>query len=89
MKCVGHVERMVGERQVKIIMNPDMEGRRLVGRPRIRRKDVPQRDLTGSGLSLGKAAAEARDRDSWRTIVREFLSQTHEQIAPQYNKEKQ
>ena len=70
MKWFGHVERMGGERQVKRIMNAEMEGRRPVGRPRTRWKDVLRRDLTSSGLSLSEAAAEALDRDSWRTIVR-------------------
>ena len=61
---------MRGERQVKRIMNAEMEARRPVGRPRTRWKDALRRDLTSSGLSLGEAAAEARDRDSWKTIVR-------------------
>ena len=70
MKWFGHVERMGGERQVKRIVNADMEARRSVGRPRTRWKDILRRDLTSSGLSLGEAASEALDRDSWWTIVR-------------------
>ena len=69
MKWFGHVERMGEERQVKRIMNAEMEGRRPVGRPRTRWKDVLRRDLGSSGLSLSEAAVEAQDRDRWRTIV--------------------
>ena len=69
MKWFGHVERMGEERQVKRIMNAEMEGRRPVGRPRTRWKNVMQRDLEASGLSLEEAAAEVLDRDRWRTIV--------------------
>ena len=70
LKWFRQVERMGGERQVKRIMNAETEGRRLVGRPQTRWKDILRRDLTSSGLSLGEAAAEALDRDSCRTIVR-------------------
>ena len=69
LKWFGHVERMGEERQVKGVMNAVMEGRRPVGRPRTRWKDVLRRDLRSSGLSLGEAAAEAQDRDRWKTIV--------------------
>ena len=62
MKWLGHVERMGDERQVKKILNATMEGRRPVGRPRTRWKDVLGRDLESSGLSLEQAAVESRDR---------------------------
>ena len=69
MKWFGHVERMGDERQVKRIMKAEMQGRRPVGRPRTRWKDVLRRDLEKSGLSLEDAAVEALDRDRWRRIV--------------------
>ena len=40
MKWFGHVERMGDERQVKRFMNDEMQGRRPVGRPRTRRKNL-------------------------------------------------
>ena len=70
MKWFGHLERMSDERQVKRITKADMQGRRPAGRPRTRWKDVLQRDLECSGLSLGEAAAEALDRDRWSRILR-------------------
>ena len=50
-------------------MQAEMQGRRLVGRPRTRWKDVFRRDLEESGLSLEETATEAQDRDCWRRIV--------------------
>ena len=52
LKWLGHVERMGDERQVKRIMNAEMEGRRPVGLPRTRLKDAIRRDLESSGLSM-------------------------------------
>ena len=69
LKWFGHVERMGDERQVKRIMNATMEGRRPVGRPRTRWRDVLARDLDIVGLSVEEARLEARDRDQWRDIV--------------------
>ena len=40
MKWFGHVERMGEERQVKGIFKAEMQGKRSVGRPRTRWKDV-------------------------------------------------
>ena len=44
---------------MKRIMNAELEGRRPVGRPRTRWKDVLRRDLQSSGLTLEQAAEEA------------------------------
>ena len=55
---------------MKRVMIAEMEVRRPVGKPRTRWKDVLQRDLASNGLRLGEAAAEARDCDGWRAIVR-------------------
>ena len=48
-------------------MNVEMEGRRLVGTPRTRWKDVIRGDLESSGLTLEQAAEEARDGKTWKT----------------------
>ena len=40
LKWFDHVEKMGDERQVRVIMNAEMEGRRPVGIPRTRWKDV-------------------------------------------------
>ena len=69
LKFFGHMERMGEERQVKRIVQAEMQGGRPRGRPRTTWKHVLQRDLEGSGLSIEEAPAEDRDRDRWRRIV--------------------
>ena len=66
---VWYVERARDEKKVKIIMNAEMQVRRPVGKLRTRWKDVFRIDLERSGLSVEETAAEALDRDRWRTIV--------------------
>ena len=60
---------MGDERQVGRITKAEMEGRRPVGRPRTRWKDVIRRDLESSGVSMEQAASKAWDRDKWKDIV--------------------
>ena len=60
LKWFGYAERMGEDKQVKRVMNAEMEGRRPDGRPRTRWKDVLRRDLASSGLSLGEAATDGR-----------------------------
>ena len=62
LKWFAHVERMGDERQVRRVMNAEMKGRRPVGKPQTRWKDVIRRNLQRSGLSVEQAASEARDR---------------------------
>ena len=69
MKWFGHVKRINEERQVKQVMQEEMQGRRPAGRPRTRWRDVLRRDLEETSLSLEEAAVEALDRDRWRRIV--------------------
>ena len=45
LKWFDHVQRMGDEREVKRIMNAEMEGRRPVGRPRTRWRDFIGRNL--------------------------------------------
>ena len=59
-------------------MNVGKQTRRLVRRPRTRRKDVLRKDLEGSGLNLEEAATEARNRNLWRLQHRWELSEVSE-----------
>ena len=70
LKWFGHVVRMGDERQVRRITKAEMEGRRPVGRPGTRWKDVIRRDLESSGLCVEQAASESRNRDRWEDNVR-------------------
>jgi len=69
MECFGHFKRIGQERQVKRIMNAEMDVRRPVGRLLTRRKDVLRKDLESSRLTLEQPAEEARDRETWKKIV--------------------
>ena len=54
----GQLERMGDEMQMKTVAQAEMQGRRPAGRLRNIWKDVLQRDLEGSGLSLEEPATE-------------------------------
>ena len=69
LKWFGYDERMGDERQMRRIMNAEVEGSRPVGRPRTRWKDVIRKDLESSGLSVEQAASVARDRDRWKNTM--------------------
>ena len=58
-KWFGHVERMSEGRHVRRVQQAEMQGRRPRGSPRARWKDVLQRDLEESGLSLEEIAVKA------------------------------
>ena len=59
------------KRQVNGLFKAEMQGRRPVGRPRTRWKDVLLRDLKRIGLRLEPATTEALDRDRWRAFVQD------------------
>ena len=61
-------------------MNAEMKGRTPVGRPPIRWKDVLRRDLASSGLSLGKAATEARTATDGRLSCRPHATTTLREV---------
>ena len=69
LKWFGHVERMNEERQVKRMIDAEIEGRKPVGRPGTRWKVVIRRDWKSSDLSLEEPESEARDRDRWKNMV--------------------
>ena len=69
MICFGHMERMGEERQVKRIMQAEMQGG-CREEDRVPGGKMCSKDIwRGSWLSFEEAAAEARDRDRWRWIV--------------------
>ena len=68
MKWFGHVNKTGGERQLRRIMNAEMEEKK-VGQPRTRWKDMIRRVLESRCLSVEQAAPEAQDRKRWTSIV--------------------
>ena len=46
------------------------EGKRKVGCPKLRFKDVAKRDLKRTGIDINTWENEAEDRDNWKSLVR-------------------
>ena len=69
MRWVGHVARMGEERGVYKFLVGKQEGRRPLGRPRLRWVDNIRLDLQEVGFGYMDWIGLAQDRDSWRTLV--------------------
>jgi hypothetical protein len=69
MRWAGHVARMVEGRGVHRVLVGKPEGRRPLGRPRLRWEDNIKRDLQEVGEDCGDCMERALDRDRWRTLV--------------------
>jgi len=69
MRWAGHVVRMVEERGVYRVLVGKPEGRRPLGRPRLRWVDNIRMDLQEVGCGYMNWIGLAQDRDRWRTLV--------------------
>ena len=69
MRWAGYVARMGEERGVYRFLVGKPEGRRLLGRPRLRWVDNIKMDLQEVGCGYMDWIGLAQDRDSWRTLV--------------------
>jgi hypothetical protein len=72
MRWAGHVARMGEDRGVHRVLVGKPEGKRLLGRPRLRWKDNIMMDLQEVGGGRGDWMELAQDRDRWRALVRNF-----------------
>ena len=68
LRWAGHVARMPEENLCKRYMLGRPEGRRPVGRPRLRWLDAVRRDLRQMGVEEDWMQL-AQDRRRWRTLV--------------------
>jgi hypothetical protein len=64
----GHLIRMSNERTLKKIFNTNLEGKRSVGRPRLRWEDGIIQDTRVLGVISWKKAA--LDRDEWAKLLK-------------------
>ena len=55
------------------------EGKRRVGCPQLRFKDVVKRDLKYTGIDHTTWEKEAEDRDNWKSLVNEKISDGEEE----------
>ena len=69
MRWAWHVARMGEGRGVHRVLMGKSEGKRSLGRPRIRWEDNVKMDLQEVGGSCGDWMELAQDRDRWRALV--------------------
>ena len=69
MRWAGHVARMEEGRGVCRVLVGKPEGKRALGRPRLRWEDNIKMDLQEVGGSCGDWMELAQDRDRWRALV--------------------
>ena len=69
MRWAGHVARMDEERGVYRVLVAKPEGRRPLGRPRLRWVDNIRTDLQVVGCGYMDWVRLAQDRDRWRTLA--------------------
>jgi hypothetical protein len=69
LRWLGHVERMSEDRVIKKRYMSKPEGRRIVGRPKMRWLDDVEEDLRTMRISGWRG--KARSRDDWKSVLRE------------------
>ena len=71
LRWLGHVRRMQDGRIPKDLLFGELqEGKRRVGCPQLRFKDVVKRDLKYTGIDHTTWEKEAEDRDNWKSLVK-------------------
>ena len=69
MRWAGHVARMGEDKVVHRMLVGKPEGKRPLGRPRLRWEDNIKMDLQEVGGGYGDWMELAQDRDGWRSLV--------------------
>jgi hypothetical protein len=74
MRLAGHVARMGDRRNAYKILVGKPEGKRPLGRPRLRWEDNTRMDLREIGWGGMDLTDLAQDRDQWRALVNTILN---------------
>ena len=69
VRWAGHVERIGEGRDVHRVLVGKPDGKRPLGRPRLRWEDNIKMDLQGVGGGCGDWMELAQDRERWRALV--------------------
>ena len=81
LSWLGHVRRMGDGRILKDILYGELaSGKRSVGRPQLRYKDVCKRHLKALDINIQCWKVMAADRNSWRSMLQRQLRAGEEQI---------
>ena len=81
LRWLGHVRRMEDGRIPKDILYGGLaSGKRSVGRPQLRHKEVCKRDLKALDINIQCWEVMAADRNSWRSTLQRQLKAGEEQI---------
>ena len=72
LRWLGHVSRMEENEPARKIFEDVLEGRRKIGRPRLRWKD--QVDESLQKLSVTNWRQKAKDRAGWRSMLKSFCN---------------
>ena len=84
LRWLGHVRRMPDGRIPKDILYGELaSGKRSVGRPSLRFKDVCKRDLRAADIDISQWEAHAADRDNWRLTVKHGTKRNEERRRTQ------
>jgi hypothetical protein len=76
---LGHVERISEDRVIKKLYMSKPEGRRSVGRPKMRWLDDVEEDLIK--MRIGGWRGKALRRDEWKSVLREVKGSSRT-VAP-------
>ena len=74
LRWAGHVARMEQSRNAYGILLRKPEGKRPLGRPRLRWEDNIKMDLKEVGCDHGEWIDLAEDRNQWRAYVRAVMN---------------
>ena len=81
LRWLGHVRRMEDGRTPKDILYGELaSGKRSVGRPQLRYKDVCKRDLKALDINIQCSEDMAADGNSWGSTLQRQLKAGEEQI---------
>ena len=76
LRWIGHVHRMDEGRIPKQLLYGELaQGKRPVGRPKLRFKDVVKRDMQAIGLPIDSWETLASDRSAWKTNCAKALQE--------------
>ncbi len=79
LRWLGHVRRMGPGRIPRELLYGELaEGSRLIGRPRLRYKDICKKDMKLSDINIDTWESRAEDRSAWHFVVRQGVQKAEE-----------